>query len=383
MIPYGRQQITDADVDAVVAVLRSDYLTQGPVIPRFERKVAELVGVDHAIAVNSATSALHIACLALELGPSDLLWTVPNTFVASANCARYCGADVDFVDIDSGTWNISVSALEARLIRAEKAGRLPKVLVAVHFGGLPTQQQEIRRLSKQYGFKVIEDASHSIGARRDGERVGSCRWSDITVFSFHPVKIVTSGEGGMALTNDVRLAERLALLRTHGITREVEKLTRASPGAWYYEQQLLGFNYRLTDLQAALGLSQLDRLDEYVERRNVLARRYDAAFVGLPIRTQRVDSGNLSAFHLYCIRIPADMPRSRDSIFEKMRTAGIGVNVHYTPVHLQPYYRQLGFGPGHCPEAEAHGAEVITLPLFPTLAERDQDLVMEVLKGLL
>jgi UDP-4-amino-4,6-dideoxy-N-acetyl-beta-L-altrosamine transaminase len=380
MIPYGHQDITQADIDAVVQVLRSDFLTQGPAVPRFEQAVASRVGAGYAIAVNSGTSALHIGCAALGLGPGDCLWTVPNTFVASANCGRYCGADVDFVDIDPDTWNLSVPRLEEKLREAETAGRLPRIVVPVHFAGQPTDQEAIWDLAQRYGFKVLEDASHAIGAARNGEPVGSCRWSHITVFSFHPVKIVTSGEGGMALTNDAELAARLRMLRSHGITREPARFGPAPPparGAWYYEQQLLGFNYRITDIQAALGASQMERLTGYVDRRNVLASRYQRAFQELPLRLPCVRPENRSAFHLYVIRLnAAGQSRTHGEVFDELRRQGIGVNLHYMPVHLQPYYRDMGFLPGQFPEAESHGREAITLPLFVGLSDETQDKVM-------
>lgn len=383
MIPYGRQDITEADIDAVVQVLRSDFLTQGPAVPAFERAVAEYVGAKHAVAVNSATSALHIACLALGLAPGDRLWTVPNTFVASANCGLYCGATVDFVDIDDRTWNISLSALEAKLVQAKKDGALPKVVVPVHFSGQPTDQEEIWALAKEYGFKVIEDASHSIGASRNGIKVGSCRWSDITVFSFHPVKIVTTGEGGIALTNDPELATRMELFRSHGITRDPAKFTNPSAGAWHYEQQALGFNYRMTDIQAALGLSQMARLDTYVDKRNQIATRYQDLLAGLPLQLPFVHATNRSAYHLYVVRLSGIAENKRAEIFASMRKSGVGVNVHYMPVHLQPYYRQLGFKSGDFPVAERYSAEAITLPLYPQLTEATQNQVVETLVRLL
>jgi len=378
MIPYGRQDVQDSDIEAVEEVLRSDFLTQGPAVPMFERAVAQRSGAKFGVACNSATSALHIACLALKLAPGRRLWTVPNTFVASANCARYCGADVDFIDIDPVTWNLSVPALRDRLARAKIGGTLPQVVVPVHFAGQPTDQQAIWELAQEYGFRVVEDASHSIGAARNGEPVGSCRWSDITVFSFHPVKIITSGEGGMALTNDPALAECMSMFRSHGITRDPAKFRdqTAAGDAWYYEQQILGLNYRMTDLQAALGASQLKRLEDYVGRRNCLAQRYASLLGDLPLRLPVVVTGNRSAFHLYVIRLQGVMAHSRRRIFDQLRGSGIGVNVHYLPVHLQPYYRDLGFGPGWCPEAEAHGREAITLPLHALLTEADQDKVI-------
>jgi UDP-4-amino-4,6-dideoxy-N-acetyl-beta-L-altrosamine transaminase len=383
-VPYGRQDITQDDIDAVTEVLRSDFLTQGPAVPAFEAAVAARVGASHAVAVSNATAALHVACLALGLGKGDVLWTVPNTFVASANCARYCGADVDFVDIDPVTWNMSVPRLREKLEIARTSGRLPKIVVPVHFAGQPTDQQAIWKLSGEYGFRVIEDASHSIGARRCDERVGSCRWSDVTVFSFHPVKIVTTGEGGMIVTNDAALAARMAMLRSHGITRDRARFLGESAGPWYYEQQLLGFNYRMTDIQAALGLSQLTRIDEYIGRRNELARRYDVALKGLPLTLPAVEVGNTSAFHLYVVRVKlAETARSHREIVDALHQRGILVNLHYMPVHLQPYYRALGFAPGQFPKAEAHGQEAITLPLFPAMTDAMHDEVVQALQAIL
>lgn len=376
MIAYGRQDITQADIDTVVAVLKSDYLTQGPLVPHFEEAVAGRVRASHALAVNSATSALHIACMALDVGPGDLLWTVPNTFVASANCARYCGADVDFVDIHAQTWNLSVTELKQKLTRARMAGRLPKVVVPVHFGGQPSDQEAIWELAQEFGFRVIEDASHAIGASRNGEPVGSCKWSDITIFSFHPVKIITTGEGGMALTNDAQLAERMALARSHGITRDALRFVGPSPGPWYYEQQMLGYNYRLTDIQAALGTSQLSRLDWLIERRNDLARRYDDALGDLALELPTIEPGNISAFHLYVVRLLRDSASCHLDVFNELRRQGIGVNLHYLPVHLQPYYRELGFASGQFPEAESHAQRAITLPLHSGLTDAEQDLVI-------
>ena len=384
MIPYGRQDISEADILAVEGVLRSNFLTQGPAVPAFEEAVAKYCHVLHAVAVNSATSALHLACLALGIGPGDWIWTSPNTFVASANCALYCGAEVDFVDIDHETWNVSVPELRQKLARAKKDGRLPKVVVPVHFAGQPTEQEAIWELAQEFGFRVLEDAAHAIGASRNGEPVGSCRWSDITVFSFHPVKIITTGEGGMALTNDGELAERMAMLRTHGITRNAERFMYTSDGPWYYEQQMLGFNYRMTDIQAALGMSQLDRLEGYIERRNALARRYDRLLKGLPLQLPTVQHENRSAFHLYVVRLKCnETQKSHRHVFEELQKHGIGVNLHYMPVHLQPYYRARGFSSGLCPEAEAHGAEAITLPLYPTLKEDQQDQVVSALTQVL
>ena len=382
MIPYGRQHITQADVDAVMGVLRSDYLTQGPTVPAFEAAVAAACKAQYGVALSSATSALHVACLALGLKAGDRLWTVPNSFVASANCARYCGADVDFVDIDAKAWNMSVPALAHKLVQARKTNTLPKIVVPVHFSGQPTDQEAIWDLAREYGFKVLEDASHAIGASRSDEPVGSCRWSHAAVFSFHPVKIITTCEGGMVLTNDEAMAWRMSLLRSHGITRDPIHMTgKADEGAWYYEQLELGFNYRMTDVHAALGISQLTRLKGYVERRNLLAQRYDRLLAEFPLQRMIVDEKNYSAYHLYVIRVNKEKAgKSRRDLFAALRQRGIGVNVHYMPIHLQPYYRQLGFGPGMFPESEKHGAEVITLPLYPELSEAQQDQVVAALQ---
>ena len=377
-VPYGRQHITEDDVAAVAAVLKSDWLTQGPAVPRFEKAVAEYCGARHAVAANSATSALHVACLALDLGPGDWLWTTPITFVASANCARYCGASVDFVDIDPDTCNMSVAALESKLVAARARNALPKVVVPVHLRGQSCDMAQIETLSREFGFSIIEDASHAIGGSYGGIPVGSCRHSHITILSFHPVKIITTAEGGMALTNDAELARRMEVFRSHGITRDAAHMERPNEGPWYYEQVELGFNYRMTDLQAALGTSQLGRLDEYVARRHEIAARYNALLSDLPVKIP----GNLpaarSALHLYVVRLAP--VHSRRAVFDSMRAQGIGVNVHYIPVHLQPYYRRLGFTEGQFPEAERYYASALTLPLFPQLDDKTQDRVVDSLR---
>lgn len=384
MIPYSRQDISQDDIEAVVKVLRSDFLTQGPAIPQFESAVVSLSKANHAVAFNSATSALHIACLALGLGKGDRLWTTPNTFVASSNCGLYCGAEVDFVDIDPVTWNISTVKLEQMLAEAKRQGALPKVVVPVHFGGQPTEQEKIHALAQEYGFKILEDASHSIGASRNGEPTGSCRWSDITVFSFHPVKIVTTGEGGMALCKDQALAERMRLLRSHGITRDAAVMESPDPAPWQYEQQALGFNYRMTDIQAALGCSQLARQGMFIAKRNALARQYDEALEDLPLQLPRVSAGNSSAYHLYVVRLQlARLSKTHRQVFEELRSRGVGVNLHYMPVYLQPFYRKLGFAPGLCREAERYASEAITLPLFPGLTSEQQLDVISTLKEVL
>lgn len=376
MIPYGRQDISDDDIAAVVAVLRSDFLTQGPLVPRFESAVAAHVGAAHAVAVNSATSALHIACMALGLGPGDVLWTVPTTFVASANCALYCGASVDFVDIDPVRWTMCPRALAEKLEAAAAAGRLPKVIVPVQLCGQSADMAEIGRLARAYGVKVIEDASHSIGATHEGRPVGDCRYSDITVFSFHPVKIITTAEGGLATTQDARLARAMELARSHGITRDPAEMTHAPDGPWYYQQITLGYNYRMTEMQAALGLSQMARLDAFVARRRDLAARYDRMLGNLPLMRPCPPDDVQSAWHLYVVRVDAARHRA---VFEALRADGIGVNLHYIPVHTQPHYRAMGFAPGQFPQAEAYYAEAISIPLYAGLSDADQDKVVAAL----
>ena len=380
-IPYGKQSISESDIESVARVLRSDYLTQGPAIPAFEKAVAEKSNAQYAVAVNSATSALHIACLVLGVGAGDSVWTSTNTFVATANCARYCGASVDFVDIDSRTWCISTEKLRTKLEHHQAASLpLPKVVIPVHLSGQSCDMREISDLGKKYGFHIIEDASHAIGGTFQNIYVGSCVYSDITVFSFHPVKIITCGEGGMALTNDKELADRMARLRSHGITRDSKQLTYEPDGPWYYEQLELGFNFRMTDIQAALGLSQLGRLEEFVVRRNELAQRYDEALAEITVQLQKVPDDVYSARHLYVIRVPSEQ---HCNIFKSLRDKGIGVNLHYMPVHLQPYYRKLGFQEGDFPEAEKYSQEAISLPLYPSLSDSKQDHVIATLRSLI
>jgi UDP-4-amino-4,6-dideoxy-N-acetyl-beta-L-altrosamine transaminase len=380
MIPYGRQDITEDDIEAVVTTLRSDFLTQGPAVPRFEKVVADHVGAGHAVAVNSATSALHIACLALGLGPGDWLWTSPITFVASANCALYCGAMVDFVDIDPQTYNLSVGELERKLEAAERDGRLPKIVVPVHLCGQSCDMSAIAELAKRFKFRIVEDASHAIGGKYRNSPVGNCQFSDITIFSFHPVKIITTAEGGMALTNDDELAAKMALLRSHGITRDPALMDAEPDGPWYYQQTDLGFNYRMTEMQAALGISQMERIEAYVARRHILARRYDVLLDGLPVVRPRQTGDAYSAYHLYPVRLPE---ANRLSVFRSLQEAGIGVNVHYIPVHLQPHYKAMGFDRGDYPASESYYAEAISLPLYPAMTDEQQDQVVAALKSAL
>lgn len=392
MIPYGRQDISAEDIDAVKDVLTSDWLTQGQAGPHFEQALAKYCGAAHGIAVSNATAALHIACLALDLGPGDILWTVPNTFVASANCALYCGASVDFVDIDPRTYNMSVAALAEKLAQADAAGRLPKVVVPVHFAGQSCEMVRIRALADRYRFHIIEDASHAVGADYRGRKVGDGDLSDVTVFSFHPVKIITTGEGGMLLTNAPKLAERLSYLRTHGIVRPVQSPTPVDElrsnedqhGPWMYEQIELGLNYRMTDIQAALGTSQLARLDAFVARRRELAARYDTLLAKLPVTCPWQHPDTNSAWHLYVIRLRRDeIKLGRRQVFEALRAAGIGVNVHYIPVHTQPYYQRMGFKVGMFPESESYYQDAITLPLFSKMTDAEQDTVVAALTEIL
>lgn len=382
MIPYGRQDISQDDIDAVIEVLRSDWLTQGPKVPEFEQRVADYCGADHAVAVNSATSALHIACMALDVGPGDAVWASPNTFVASANCARYCGAEVDFVDIDPSTWNLCPTKLAEKLAESEKTNRLPKVVIPVHLCGQSCDMVAIHALSQQYGFRIIEDASHAIGGRYQNAPVGNGRYSDITVLSFHPVKIITTAEGGMALTNNTELAERMARLRTHGITRDPQQMQNPSAGSWYYEQLELGYNYRMTDVQAALGISQMKRLDEFVARRNEIAHRYHELLSELPVRRPQLIEEAYSSWHLYPVRLRLDwVKKTHLEVFEALREAGVGVNLHYMPVHLQPYYRAMGFSEGMFPEAESYGQDAISLPMYPALTDDQQTEILKALKA--
>ncbi|MCA6061890.1 UDP-4-amino-4,6-dideoxy-N-acetyl-beta-L-altrosamine transaminase [Thalassolituus sp. ST750PaO-4] len=378
MIPYGRQDINQQDIDAVVDVLQSDFLTQGPKVPLFEKALTDYTGAAYAVAVNSATSALHLACLALDVGPGDYVWTSPVTFVASANCALYCGAQVDFVDIDEKTYNLCPLALEQKLIQAEQKGMLPKAVVAVHLCGQPCDMAAISRLAERYGFRVIEDASHAIGGQYQNQPIGSGRYSDITVFSFHPVKIITTAEGGAALTNSSVLAEKLMLLRSHGITRDPAQMTREPDGPWYYQQIALGFNYRMTELQAALGVSQMQRLNQFVARRHELANRYNELLADLPLTTPWQNPDGYSGLHLYVIRLQLEnINKTHRQIFEALREQGIGVNLHYIPVHLQPFYQAMGFCNGDFPQAERYYQEAISLPMYHTLTEEQQDSVVQ------
>ena len=379
MIPYGRQNINQADIDAVVTVLQSDFLTQGPVVPKFEKAVAAYCGANHAVAVNSATSALHIACLALGVGVGDVVWTTPVTFVATANCALYCGATVDFVDISPETYNLSVDRLAEKLELAEQAGKLPKVVIPVHLCGQSCDMAAIHALGQRYGFKIIEDASHAIGGRYKGEPIGSCRYSDITVFSFHPVKIITSGEGGMALTNNSELAQKMTRLRSHGITRDPAEMTHAPDGPWYYQQIELGFKYRMTDIQAALGLSQLQKLDQFVAERHRIAKRYYELFANTPLLLPAQDENCYSSFHLFVVQVDLTQEVHRE-IFERLRVGGIGVNLHYIPIYRQPYHARKGVDPKDFPQSERYYARAISLPIYVGLTEEEQTEVVVAFK---
>lgn len=377
-IPYGKQDVTQEDIDAVVETLKSDFLTQGPKVQEFEDKLIKYCNAGNAVAFNSATSALHAACSALNLGPNDYLWTSPVTFVASANSALYCGANVDFVDIDKYTFNMCPIKLESKLEKASIEGKLPKIVMPVHLGGQSCDMQKIYDLSIKYGFKIIEDASHAIGGKYNNEKIGNCKYSEVTVFSFHPVKIITSCEGGMAMTNDIQIKQKLENFRTHGITRDQEMMTQDSHGSWYYEQIELGYNYRISDIHAALGVSQLNRLDSYVNKRHKIANRYNELLKGTQIiHHQQQNANTYTSYHLYIITVDCSAINiSHKEIFEGLRSKGIGVNIHYIPVHLQPYYKDLGFQKGSFVESENYYSKAISLPLFPTMSDADQNKVV-------
>jgi len=382
MIPYSRQDVNQADIDAVIEVLRSDFLTQGPAVLAFEQAIAKYCGAQFAVAVNSATSALHIACQALGVRRGDIVWTTPITFVASANCALYCGATVDLVDIDPRTFNLNTDLLAEKLARAEKSGTLPKVVIPVHLCGQSCDMKRIHALGKQYGFKIIEDGSHAIGGKYKGEPIGNCRYSNITVFSFHPVKIITTGEGGMAITNDAELANKMAMLRSHGITRDPAQMTKAADGAWYYQQLALGYNYRMTDLYAALGLSQLKRLDTFVSRRHELASYYDVLFQNLPFMIPQRDADAYSSFHLYVVRVKGhNIRQTRAEVFERLRTNGIMANIHYIPIYHHPFYAKLGFKAEIFPEAEKYYDGAISIPLYPELTNEQQRQIVHLMEA--
>ena len=384
-IPYGRQNITDEDIDAVVNVLKSDYLTQGPKVPGFEDAIKEHCNVGYAFAMNSATSALHVACLALDVGKGDIVWTTPITFVASANCALYCGATVDFVDIDQRTYNLSIQSLENKLKTAKEQGKLPKVVIPVHLCGQPCDMDSIYQLSKEYGFSIIEDASHAIGGKYKNEPIGNCQYSDITIFSFHPVKIITTAEGGVATTKSEELAQKMELLRSHGITRDSDLMTHEPDGPWYYQQVDLGYNYRMTEMQAALGVSQIKRLSSITKSRHEIANRYNEKLASLAVIVPFQIQESYSGLHLYVIRLKLDeIKPTHLEVFNALRDANIGVNLHYIPVHLQPYYKErFGFKLGDFPQAEQYYEEAISLPLYPDLSQEQQDYVVETLKDIL
>ena len=384
MIPYGKQDINQADIEAVIAVLKSDFLTQGPQVPLFEKNISNYCDAQYGVAVNSATSALHIACLALGLGKGDWLWTSPNSFVASANCGLYCGAKVDFVDIDPKTYNLSVEELKKKLIQAKKDSKLPKIVIPVHFAGQSSDMQSIHKLSKEFGFKIIEDASHAIGGKYQDKPIGGCQYSDITVFSFHPVKIITTAEGGLATTNKKNLAEKMQLFRAHGITRDPNLMTKETDGGWYYQQIELGFNYRMNDLQAALGIAQMKRLDKFIVIRHSLKKRYDELLKDLPLITPVQSSDSYSSLHLYPIQLKLEqISKSHNEIFDELRQSGVGVNLHYIPIHMQPYFENMGFKKGDFPIAEDYYTRVISVPIYQNLIFETQDKVVSILKKIL
>ena len=384
MIPYGKQDINQADIEAVIAVLKSDFLTQGPQVPLFEKNISNYCDAQYGVAVNSATSALHIACLALGLGKGDWLWTSPNSFVASANCGLYCGAKVDFVDIDPKTYNLSVEKLKKKLIQAKEDNKLPKIVVPVHFAGQSSDMQSIHKLSKEFGFKIIEDASHAIGGKYQDKPIGGCQYSDITVFSFHPVKIITTAEGGLATTNQKNLAEKMQLFRAHGITRDPNLMTKETDGGWYYQQVELGFNYRMNDLQAALGIAQMKRLDKFIAIRHSLKKRYDELLKDLPLITPVQSSDSYSSLHLYPIQLKLEqISKSHNEIFDELRQSGVGVNLHYIPIHMQPYFENMGFKKGDFPIAEDYYTRVISVPIYQNLIFETQDKVVSILKKIL
>ena len=384
MIPYGKQDINQSDIEAVIAVLKSDFLTQGPQVPLFEKNVSNYCNAQYGVAVNSATSALHVACLALGLGKDDWLWTSPNSFVASANCGLYCGAKVDFVDIDPKTYNLSVEELKKKLIQAKEDGKLPKIVIPVHFAGQSSDMQSIHKLSKEFGFKIIEDASHAIGGKYQDKPIGGCQYSDITVFSFHPVKIITTAEGGLATTNQKNLAEKMQLFRAHGITRDPNLMTKETDGGWYYQQIELGFNYRMNDLQAALGIVQMKRLDKFIVIRHSLKKRYDELLKDLPLITPVQSSDSYSSLHLYPIKLKLEqISKSHNEIFDELRQSGVGVNLHYIPIHMQPYFENMGFKKGDFPIAEDYYTRVISVPIYQNLIFETQDKVVSILKKIL
>ena len=384
MIPYGKQDINQSDIEAVITVLKSDFLTQGPQVPLFEKNVSNYCNAQYGVAVNSATSALHVACLALGLGKDDWLWTSPNSFVASANCGLYCGAKVDFVDIDPKTYNLSVEELKKKLIQAKKNNKLPKIVIPVHFAGQSCDMQSIYKLSQEFGFKIIEDASHAIGGKYLNKPIGGCQYSDITVFSFHPVKIITTAEGGPATTNQQDLAEKMQLFRAHGITRDSKLMTKETEGGWYYQQVELGFNYRMNDLQAALGITQMKRLDKFITIRHSLKQRYHELLKDLPLITPAQSLDSYSSLHLYPVQLKLEqISKTKNQIFDELRQSGVGVNLHYIPIHMQPYYQNIGFKKGAFPIVEDYYSRAISIPIYQGLTTELQDKVVAVLKKIL
>jgi UDP-4-amino-4,6-dideoxy-N-acetyl-beta-L-altrosamine transaminase len=370
-LPYGSHLITEQDIAAVTSALLSPQITQGPLVPQFESEVASLIECQYAVAFNSATSALHVACLALDLCPGDWLWTSPTTFVASANCALYCGANIDFVDIDIRSGLMDTALLEHKLKIAKSQNKLPKIIIPVHLSGTSCDMQKISSLSSEYGFSVIEDASHAIGASYRSQPVGSCLYSDICIFSFHPVKIITTAEGGLASTNSSILHRRMQELRSHGITKDTSKFINKNSPPWAYEQQYLGMNYRLSELHAALGISQLSRLSNIVDRRNELLVRYKQSLSDLPLTFLEIPTDCRSSVHLCIVRFDDELPATQLNFYNYFHQNNIGVQVHYTPVHLQPYYQSLGFKSGDFPNSERYAQSSMSLPLYPSISDSD------------
>ncbi len=376
MIPYSRQSINENDINEVIKVLKSEMITQGPIVEKFEKTICSYTSSNYSVLTNSATSALHISCLALGLSKGDILWTSPNSYVASANVGLLCNAKVDFVDIDPENYNMCPTALSIKLKNAEKLGQLPKIVMPVHFAGQSCDMIKIKKLSEKYGFKIIEDASHAIGGSYNNTKIGSCRFSDITVFSFHPVKIITTAEGGCAITNNEEIFEKLKLLSSHGVTRNPKFMAEKNSDKWVYDQISIGFNYRMSDMNAALGLSQLLRIDCFLKKRNKIAKKYFQQLKNIDLKLPKQEDYNLSAFHLFPIQV-----KNRKRIYELFHQNDIKVNVHYRPIHTQPFWQKRGFKSGLFPNSEFYYSQAISLPIFYDLNDELQDNVIKILQN--